>query len=204
MVLDRFFESIKPDIIIWQFSDNDIFNNCHELESATYKNNHMIRPYLKEGRIQRLYPKRTDGWSGCVYKLGQHSRLFRFIDIRLDIFKAERYKSVEDELSKDHPLMKKAVRTTSEIMGLVRKRVGTTPIVAFAVGQPEWLPVDNFRAISEEQGVHYVSGVSEAIKEAKDSGVRVDGSPYDGHWNSVAHRIAGEIILDYLNKESLL
>lgn len=202
MILDNYYDMIKPDIVLWQFCSNDIINNVHELESASFRNNnHMVRPYyVKEGQIEWLYPKQDFGW---IYNVIQSSYLLRKLSIRLNILKAEKVGSIEDELSENHPLFIKAAKTTSEIMYLVRKRVGNNPIVAFSVDYPKWLG-NTYSDICNKYGICHIHSIPEAVKEAKESGLRVDGSPYDSHWNNVGHSIAGKIIFDYLIQRNLL
>lgn len=201
MILDKYFDIIKPHIILWQFCQNDIINNDYDLESVSFKNNnHMTRPYYREGKIEWLYPEQSIGWFSYVVK---SSHLLRFLHIRINIFKAEQYGSIEDELSVNHPLFIKAAKITSDIMGLVKKRVGDTPIVAFSVNKPRW-EGNTFREICEKHGIHFIPNIPEAIEEAKQFGMIVDGLPFDGHWNDNGHSIAGKVILDYLTKNNLL
>lgn len=201
MILDKYIDKIKPDIILWQFSYNDIINNDHELESASFiNNNHMVRPYYIQGHIEWLYPTEN---RGLIYKIVQSSYLLRLLDIRLKILRAEKIGSIEDKLSENQPLLKKSLITTSEILGLARKRVGNIPILAFSADNQKWLG-NAFFDICNTYAIHYIPGIPEAIQAAKKSGISVDGSPYDPHWNSVGHSIVGEIILNYIIKMKLL
>lgn len=201
MILDKYYDVIKPHIILWQFCQNDIINNDYDLESASLKNNnYMTRPYYRNGKIEWLYPEQNIGW---FYHVVKSSYLLRFLHIRINIFKAEKYGSIEDELSINHPLFKKAAKTTSDIMGLVRKRAGDIPIVAFSVNKPGWEGT-MFREICEKYGLHFIPDIPETVEEAKQFGMIVDGSPFDGHWNDNGHSIAGKVILDYLTKNNLL
>lgn len=201
MILDKYFDLIKPDIVLWQFSSNDIINNDHDLESGSfYNNNHMIRPYLIDGEIKWLYPMQQGGW---IYSAVQHSYLLRFINIRLNIFKAAHFGSIEDKLSEDHPLLKRSAQTTSEIMRMVRKRVGDIPIIAFTADNPKWSGTI-FEDISRRHQIHFISGIPESIEDTRKTGVPVDGRPYDGHWNATGHKIVGEAIFDYLLRSGLI
>ncbi|MFH1352506.1 MAG: SGNH/GDSL hydrolase family protein [bacterium] len=201
MVLDKFFDIIKPDIILWQFSSNDIINNDYSLESASNRNNnHMRRPYYKDGQIEYLYPKQS---YSLIYKLVRASYFLRLFKSRLHIVKEKMVGSIEDELHERHPLFQKSVNTTSEIMKLVKKRTGSTPIIAFSAFQPEWLG-NAFPNICEKTGIYYVSGIPELITKAKNAGIVIDGTPYNCHWNSAGHSIVGEIIYGYLIRKNLL
>ena len=68
MVLEDFLSVIKPDVIVWQLSSNDIVNNIYELEFLSVKdNNGLRRPYLEDGNIVYRLPKPLPGlrWLGA-------------------------------------------------------------------------------------------------------------------------------------------
>ena len=68
MVLEDFLSVIKPDVIVWQLSSNDIVNNSYELEFLSVKdNNGLRRPYLEDGNIVYRLPKPLPGlrWLGA-------------------------------------------------------------------------------------------------------------------------------------------
>jgi hypothetical protein len=117
--------------------------------------------------------------------------------------KAEKKGAIEDKLSPNNLMFKKALKTTSEIMGLVKIRAGKIPIVAFSVHNPKWMQ-DSFFNICKKHGIHYISGISGALERAKKNGLIVDGMPYDSHYNKIGHTIMGKIILDYIVERKLL
>ena len=201
MILDRHLDEISPDIVLWQFCSNDFINNSHELESASLvNNNQMTRPYYKNGTIEWLFPKQYGGW---LDKMVQSSYLLRLLNVRINILAAEKMGSIERELSPDHPLFRESANTTSDIMGLVRERIGDMPMVAFSVDASKWMG-STLQDICEENSIDFIPGIPEAIAQAKKSGIVVDGFPYDAHWNSAGHAIAGEIILQHLKDKGYL
>lgn len=201
MILDRYFDEIRPDVVLWQFCSNDFINNCHELESASlFNNNQMTRPYYRDGHIEWLFPKQYGGWFD---KLIQSSYLLRIFNIRLNILAGEKRGSIEWELSPEHPLFQKSAKITSDVIGFVRERIGDIPMLAFSVDEPTWTG-RTFQDICKEHSIDFVEGIPEAIEEAKKAGVVVDGLPYDAHWNGRGHAIAGEIILRRLNDKGHL
>jgi|GEM_PF-855094 len=201
MILDRYFDEIRPDVVLWQFCSNDFVNNCHELESASlFNNNQMTRPYYSDGHIEWLFPKQYDGWFD---KLIQSSYLLRIFNIRLNILAGEKRGSIEGELSPEHPLFQKSAKITSDIIGFVKERIGDMPMLAFSVDEPKWTGC-TFQDICKEHSIDFIEGIPKAIAEAKKSGVVVDGSPYDAHWNGRGHAIAGEMILRRLNDKGHL
>ncbi len=199
MILDKHYDEIKPDLVLWQFHSNDIFNNDYELESSMIAyNDQMTRPYYRNGRIEWLYPVRSGKLFASLLK---NSYLLRVINKRLQILELEKDKSLAKLLYEDNPLIKKGVNTTIEIMGLVRKRVGAIPIVAFSTDNKPWVG-NAFQDVCDEHGIHYLPIIPHEIERTEESGIVVIGS--DGHWNDVGHAMAGQIILDYLLENNLL
>jgi hypothetical protein len=201
MILDKYFDIIRPDIILWQFASNDFINNEYELECASFRNNnHMVRPYYGRGQIEWRYPTQS---RGLLYKIVQSSYLLRFLDIRIKILKDKKSGSIEDRLNEYHPLLKKTITTTTEIFGLVKKRIGNIPIFAFCVDNPKWLGTA-LLDICRNCDLHYIPGIPEAVLKQKELGIAVDGSPFDSHWNKNGHAIAGRIIVDYFIKNKII
>ena len=94
-----------------------------------------------------------------------------------------------------------AVETTSQVMGLVKKRIGDIPLVAFSSNGFD----EVFLEICETHGFYFIEGVDQKVKkEARDSGKRMNGTPYDSHPSSFAHRIYGREILEFLRDNQLI
>ncbi len=205
MILDKYIDLIKPDLILWQFCDNDIINNSHELESeSNIHNNHMVRPYYIKGKVYMLYPAFA---RGVLYKLSRYSYLLRLLCIRLNLLKADKGESVEKSLSSSNPLFQRSLKTTGEILKLVKKRAGKIPIVGFLSFTQTGLPeeIDSFlSAICFREGIHYLKGLPEIFDRAERKGIRVTGMPFDHHWNVAGNRLAGELIFDYLERKDLV
>ena len=208
MILDKYFDVIKPDVIVWEFSTNDIVNNSPELETAsTINNNDMVRPYLVNGAVRYILP-RSHAATLRLLAL-RYSRLFYIVLTRIDRLHAmlpER--TVETDTSPNgpaHPQFLKALATTDEIMGMVRKRVGTVPIVGFTVGSdpiygPEY--IEGLQTAARNHDVT-LAEVENDVLDAERRGMIVraeDGS----HWNELGHRIAGVALTKFLSEHQFL
>jgi hypothetical protein len=201
MILNQYLDEIQPHLILWQFTSNDLINNLHALESQSLSNNNlMTRPYLENGRVEWRFPERYRGLAG---RLIQRSHLLRRLKIMSNILISENFGSIENELVAGHPLLEETRSTTREIMELVRQRAGTIPIVTF-VADDSSFSEGVFVEISEELGFTHVASVQQALEEAKGRGEKVDGLPYDGHWNSTGHAVVGRTLLDALMEGSYL
>ena len=198
LILDEVFDALQPTVLLWQFCTNDFINNDHALEVAsTVNNNGWVRPYWEHGHIRLRSPKpsavQAREW------ISRHSRFLYFIVSRVDRLRARTTReTVEQAIERQgfsHPGFARAVRTTDELMGQVRARVGTIPIHAFSCENEE--PYNSaFGQIAMHHNIHYWTDVPNAIREAVLAGEDVFAS--DGHWNErghalIAHRLAGHL-----------
>ena len=102
-----------------------------------------------------------------------------------------------------HAAFVESVKTTDEIMGMVRKRAGSTPIVGFFVGA--WSPmgpeyVEAIDEVSRHNHILLLGDVDQAVQAAGSVARAADG----GHWNELGHGLAGEAIATDFRKYCLL
>jgi hypothetical protein len=199
MIVDDYFDTIKPDILVWQYCPNDFINNSFELEQASYSNNnHLTRPYLENGALAYHLPA-PDPF-GLRTFWGVHSRAMYTLLVRWDALESQRRanESVEhaiERLGVQHAGFERSVETTDTLMGMLRARVGQVPIVAFSCGDVE--PYSSaLPTISSKHGVEYWPDVSRAVESAEAQGqvVRAD----DFHWNPLGHRLAAAALEAHL------
>ena len=204
MILDRYFDLIKPDLIIWQYCSNDFINNDSDLEKASRLNNNGLRrPYWVDGRIEHIFPKYS---FERTRELAQaYSRLLYLILSRLDKLQAlDTVATLESEIEKqglNHKGFVRSIQTTDDLMRQVRSRVGTVPIVAFGcdTGQPF---TDALREISSHHDIIYFEDVAWAVRKAGERGEDVRASDL-AHWNENGHRVAGLVIASHLRQMAI-
>ncbi len=199
LILDRYLDTIRPDVILWQYCVNDFINNDNELERlSTMNNNGWVRPYWRDGKIQLLSPKASSiqvrDW------INRHSRFLYFVVTRLDRLRAISTRdTVEVDIEAEgmrHAGFARSVRTTDELMGLVRARVGTRPIVAFNCALAE--PYNQaFREISAHHAMSYWEDVAPAVQAAADRGEDVYAAD-GGHWNERGHELVARALASHL------
>jgi hypothetical protein len=208
MILDRYFDVIKPDLVIWQYAANDFINNSPELEIASaINNNGLRRPYLVGGRVQYIFPK-NHAQSIGEFAL-RYCRVCYMLLIRYDRFRAMvvsdtvEFRTSPGESARG--LFLQSVAVTDKIMGMVRRRVGSIPIAGFIVSNGNRWGVeygDELTNISERNDI-VLFDVESAILTAEKRGRNVrtaDGS----HWNDLGNRIAGQALIDALRRSGLL
>jgi lysophospholipase L1-like esterase len=202
LVFDRYIDTIRPDMILWQYCANDFINNDNELERLSLINNNgWIRPYWQNGRIRLLSPKesslRVREW------INRHSRFLYFIVSRLDRLRVAHSRdtvevAIESE-GRRHAGFLRAVGVTDELMGKVRARAGTRPIMAFNCVRDE--PYDKaFQDISAHHGITYWDDVASVVRAADERGDDVYAAD-GGHWNEQGHQLVAEAIVRHFRKE---
>lgn len=198
LILDRYFDEIRPDLILWQFCVNDFINNDNELEqTSTMNNNGLTRPYWVNGAIAHLSP--TPAWRQVREWINHHSRFLYFVVSRVDRVRAvTATASVEAAIEADgfrHTGFRRAAEVTDELMSRVRARAGQTPIVAINCDKGE--PYDKaFAAISAHHGIEYWDDVPDVIHEALTRGE--DVLTPDDHWNELGHELVAGIVVRHM------
>jgi hypothetical protein len=204
LILDRYFDEIKPDLILWQFCINDFINNDNELEqTSTANNNGLTRPYWINGAITHLSPKPTG--QQVREWINHHSRFLYFVVSRIDRLRAVTSStSVEHAIKTEgfrHSGFQRAVQVTDQLMGRVRARVGNTPIVAFSCDSTE--PYDEaFSVISMHHGIEYWRDIPDVIRRALERGEDVQ-TP-DDHWNESGHSLVAETVAKHMRTRELI
>ena len=214
MILDRYIDEIKPSLIIWQYCGNDFINNSYELERLSYVNNNgMRRPYLtQDGQVVYWVPK---AFPLLRYVAHEYSEFLYFIVSRLDRLTARisktnwagsiRPRTVEESISEQgqkHPGFQRSALITASLIGMIRKRSGKTPILAFSVddASPYY---DEFQKISTLNEIMFIDGIPQAVRHAEERGLITKASD-KAHWNETGHKIVGEKIVDYLKSHAML
>lgn len=209
MILDKYIDAIKPDLILWQFCTNDFINNSPELETAsTINNNGMVRPYWVNHQIRYILPK-SDVRDFRLFAL-KYCRLCYMVLNRLDRLKsAALIDTVETKTSigkPAHAAFLQSLQVTGELMDRVKKRAGAVPIVIFLVGTgtpygPEY--EQGIKEISRREHLMLLDGIDDAVRFSERNGAvatRSDGA----HWNELGHRVVGETIAADLKKACLV
>jgi len=203
LVINRYIDQIKPDLVILQVCANDFINNEWELESKSYiNNNQTVRPYWINEHIQYKFPRL---FGGARVFLSRYSRLaYRFFK-RLErtnysLVKRGLLQSVESEIaekSMKFSAFKKSVQVTDLLIAKIKDRVGKTPLIAFTVDNDDPF-FSQFERLFQKNNIAFVANIPQIIslKEAESGPMRLkDGS----HWDERAHALAGQILLEYLN-----
>lgn len=202
LVFDRYVEAIRPDIILWQYCSNDFINNDNELERLSRVNNNgLMRPYWKNGKIQLLSPKESSvqirEW------INRRSRFLYFVVTRIDRLRAAGTReTIEVDIESkgmQHAGFLRTIGITDELMGRVRAKAGSRPIIAFNCAPGE--PYDQaFRDISAHHDIAYWDDIASMVLEAVRRGEDVYAAD-GGHWNERGHELVANAIAKHVRNE---
>jgi hypothetical protein len=200
LVLQRFLDSIRPDLLVWQWCSNDFVNNDYDLElQSVGDNNHSPRPYLNEdGSILLRVPERSRAAAAMRYVGARYSRFVAFLFARVDLYEVarggDRWVLTREiaEAGRAHPGFRRAAATTGRIVAMARRRWPELPIVALAVDDA--VPfLDEFRSIAEACDAELLDGAPAALRLAREQGLVVHAAD-GGHWSPIGHRVVGQYL----------
>ena len=210
MILDKFIDLIKPDILILQLCCNDFIDNDFRLgQKSYYNNNGRRRPYLDEyGNISYLNPKHSSFFfipDGLLAKSRLASFLFDKFNRLLLYPHKKQGDSIETEISRvgpGHEGFRGAVKITKMSMDMIKNRAAGILIFAFSVddGQPMW---GEFQKLVEQEHFNYIDGIPQALRSYEEKGYTIRAAD-KGHLNELGHRIVADKLTDYLQKEEIL
>lgn len=188
LVLEDFIDEIDPDMVIWQFCNNDYRNNSYESDKNRYPyNNFGTRPYLENKEIVYKMPMPFP-W------LRQYSRVADRLLARYDAFQKTQVKSAEKP---EEQLPDSAYWVTGEILKKARQRAGKRPFFLFSTG-----PItDKESSICAKAGITCIPGVREYLESKEAEGITV-GVVNEGHWNLAGNRYVGEFLIRYFRNHS--
>jgi lysophospholipase L1-like esterase len=199
MILDKYIDEIRPDIIVIQFCSNDFVNNHYELElRSNMNNNAMRRPYLTKNGIIYRSPK---NFSAIRDVANKHSRIFYFIISRIDrlLKKVLHTNSVEDVIEEkgvSYPFFRESVEITGQLVKKIRLRIpSATPVYAFSSddSNPYY---DEFKRISKNNVIYFIDGIPQSIRDAEQEGITTRAADH-AHWNETGHQIVANALKHY-------
>ena len=194
MIIDKFIDKIKPQIIILQLCFNDFFENYIQLDF----NRSLTRPYVDlQGQI--FYKS----WPPIISLLIEQSLFARYTlgtIVRMPDSTVLR-KEIESSGGNDERFRRASI-ITKIIIDKIRKRASDTTVLAFNVNETQ--PYNSeFKKIVLSENIKYIDGISEAVKAYEQNGFIVRASDHD-HWNELGHKIVADKIYDYLVDQGYL
>jgi len=205
LVLDKYLQSIQPNIVVFQFCTNDFYNNLWELElQSKWFNNRSRRPYLtNDDQIKLLIPL---SFPHIRYFAEKYSQLLTLVITRFDKLQA-RFSRLSPYLienliqtnGKKVPLYAEAVERTERIVQKIKMRVSPDVKIYFFTSENIEPYYSDIRDIILRNGIKFIDGVPEAVDKAEKSGIKVR-TPDGFHWNQYGHKIVATVLIEELTK----
>lgn len=205
IVLDKYFDEIKPDLVILQVCNNDFINNSWDLERKSfYFNEQMVRPYLIDGHVELRYPRDFAKFSKALCR----SRFLFVLSNRIEILcsilaKNGLLHTIENEIGKKGLALedfRAAISITDEIIVRMKKRTGKARLIAFSVDDTEPY-FQQFKNIFKQNNIEFFTDVPGLIRKKEKQGINL--RIRDGHWNEAGQRICAEALTKSLKQLNL-
>jgi hypothetical protein len=196
MILDEFFDEIKPDVILWQFcSGNDFINNDFDMEKRYFPHAPPSRPYLIGDNIEHRVPS-------PFLNLRKSSKIidFGFWIYQTDAKKRYAYKK-RGWLKRIEPSEEeknRMINVTIRILKLARNVNEDTPFYFFNID-----PIVYYRTkeICEKVGFTCIEGVGEKLDSINQKkNIR---TITHAHWNVEGNKVLGGLLIDYFKKNEV-
>jgi lysophospholipase L1-like esterase len=208
MIIEKYFDIIKPDAVVLQYCTNDFFNNCYDLEkSSIFFNNHQRRPYLTEKN--HLIYKTPARLAALRQFASNYSRFLLFVVNRINRLRVRFYHrpsedpvvaTIHSQGTAFAPYQKALVITENILENLRRQVPQDVPVFAFCTYRMGMEPFYRaLRRISQTNAIVFIDNTENAIEQAQKQGTEVlarDGA----HWNATGHRIIADELAPYLRE----
>lgn len=187
LALEEVHPRVRPDIVLWQLTGNDVSNNVYELDDGSIRNNQRRRPYLlPTGAITLRDPGfwLFDVSEGFVYLFQKllivdHTYRLGLID-RLDSMNAPDPDALDE-------LREQGLAVLDSVVGRAVEKYPETRFIGFSVDARY---DRRYRDIFVANGAQYL----EAFYREMRVGRRTDCLPLDNHWNHLGNEIAGKAL----------
>lgn len=201
LVLEKYLNDVKPDLVVWQLCCNDFIDNYWELEKVAGYHVRMKRPYiLEDGSITRKlaaeYPRNVKPYSHFLYFILKRIAVARGTFDQPPAEPAEKWIA---EQNLGYEPFARSVRMTDAVFKKMKALLppSTGLLVFDADGfQPQY---DQFARLCRENGLTFADGLPAHLSQFESAGecVRTD----DGyHWNNRGNEIAAGFLKDFIKK----
>lgn len=209
LVLEKYYDEVRPDLILWQFCSNDYLDNYRPLmyDHPLLHETHY-RPYLEGDKIVTR-PVRE-------HPFGRHSRLVaKAFETYIEFYmKSYNYfmgnhpgdysiwymKALNPKLLYTYDKFPKARQDTVKAFQMAKDLVGDTPIYMFNPCFDDENS-DNEQYLCDQAGLNCINDAySHLAEKNKDTGVFLE----IGHPNVLGNRILGEYLSAYFKNNSML
>lgn len=210
MILDEFIDLIKPNIIIWQFHENDFLDNNYEMDLIKFiYNTGTPRPYLNlDGKITHRYAKYDNHFYTLPVFISNNIRLLKYFNTRLSFWinRLVKNKSGFEEiahLGDAHEGFRQSIKITRMIMAMAKRRAGTIPMYLFCITdrKPYY---DTIKNICQSADIHFIDGVPQNLaKYEKENPYSTKASDKE-HLDEKGNLAVSERLIQFLRENGII
>lgn len=193
LVIDKYFDQIKPDLIVWQSCDNDFLDNNPILEYLSLYKVGLRRPYYTAlGKLTYRHPKPI--WMEVVDK-SKFLELLRKKIMNLE--KNDNYSMVMiNEKGSDYEEYADVLRSTDFILRDMKKAVGNTPIIGFSAS-PFEPQLSDMKALCEKNNIPFDVSVAHGMDKVKFGPIKYFTSD-EYHWNEAGQSKVASLLIPFI------
>lgn len=190
LILKRYIELVKPDVVVLQLCSNDFIDNHIGLEETANYGVRKRRPYLQ--------PNGEVVYHEVVSLKDQHRSMSKMVDFVKDIMgnKAS-YAPSEERIAtqgRSYPKFDEAVHSTILSLQKIKSLLPDDCVIMAFVSDHYTPQIETFENICAQVGIPMISTIGKQIKDTKQSGEVVHS--FDGyHWNEKGHAIVAQQLL---------
>lgn len=209
MIVDQYLELIRPDVLVWQFFENDFLDNEHDLDIVkSFYNTGTPRPYLDlSGNTGYRYATHDHLYWNLPDWISENMRLLKILNTRISRIIHSRSKSgpIPEDIAQarvTRDAFARSVTITRMIMERLKQRTGKSPVYLFCITdkQPYF---DAIKNICETVGIHFIPDVPQGLKEQEQRKPRSTRSGDGEHLNETGDLIVAQRIVQALKKDGV-
>ncbi|MBK9731907.1 MAG: SGNH/GDSL hydrolase family protein [Chitinophagaceae bacterium] len=200
LILEKYIDKIKPDIVLWQLCTNDYIDNYCPLEKETNYRVGMQRPYLTATN-NIVYDR---AWLPNKH-LREYSHFLYFLAERMDAAKTKITGKAPEhpgekmmyEQDSSFVLFKNSIHITDLIAKKFQDRFGKeTHLITYVSDSFDPL-YSILKNICVKNNLEFIDSVGTKVQEAQDLGQVVRAN--DGyHWNEEGHKIVAARLIEQI------
>lgn len=205
MILDQYLDLIKPDIVVWQFYENDFLDNDHDLDFMKFfYNAGTPRPYLDlVGNVLYRYATYDNLFWELPVWIAENVRLLKILNARFSrLMNGPVPEDIADSAA-TREAFSRSERVTRMIMEQVKRRAGKIPVYLFCVTDKKPY-YDAIRNICNSAGIRFIAGVPRGLSEYERERPRSTRAADGEHLNEKGNSVVAEQIVRALNEEGVV
>ena len=210
MIVDQYLELIRPDVIVWQFFENDFLDNEHELDIVkSFYNTGTPRPYLDpSGNIGYRYATHDQLYWNLPNWISENVRLLKILNTQISRIIHSRSKKgpVPEDIAQSRSTrdaFARSVTITRMIMERLKQRTGELPVYLFCITDKQPF-FDAIKNICEAVDIHFIPDVPQGLIEQEGRHPRSTRAGDGEHLNETGELIVAQRIVQALKKDGVL